>query len=196
MIYDRAAPGASARRLRRLQRLRDATADAIQREVQGRLGSRFEQRARDSALPQGRQRTDPPKRDPSDANAGERLQLLRRLAKGVKETHEIGIQTAVFSPVQTSGTRVILRYVHEPPGETFIVPDNECFHVYDDCHAFRHRGTLARVERRRLCQYCRNRAVEDPDKTPEYGCDLERAREYERVFNTTLLTSGQSSNVS
>ena len=90
---------------------------------------------------------------------------------------------------------MILRYVHEPPEATYVVPDNECFHVYEDCYAFRHRGTLQRVERRRLCQYCSNRAADDPDKTPEYGRDLERAREYERAFNTTLLASGQSSRV-
>ena len=90
---------------------------------------------------------------------------------------------------------MILRYVHEPAEATYAVPDNECFHVYEDCYAFRHRGTLQRVERRRLCQYCSNRAADDPDKTPEYGRDLERAREYERAFNTTLLASGQSSRV-
>ena len=196
MIYDRAAPGSSARRLRRLQRLRDATADAIQREVHVRMGSRLEQRARDSALQQDQQRGDPPRSALGDSGADERMRLLRKLTKAAKETHEAGVQTAAFSPVQSPGARVILRYVHEPPGDVFIVPDNECFHVYDDCHAFRHRGTLAKVERRRLCQYCSNRAAEDPDKMPDFGRDLERAREYERVFNTTLLSSGQSSRVS
>ena len=120
---------------------------------------------------------------------------MRKLAKGVKETSDQAVQTAVFSPVQNSEVRVILRYVHEPPGEAFIVPGNECYHVYGDCHAFRHRGTGNRVEHRRLCQYCFARAADDPDKSANYGRDLERAREYEQVFNTTLSTSGQSSGV-
>ena len=158
----------SSRRLRRQQRLRDATAEAIQREVQVRFGSRPEQRARDAKRQQDHQLRDPPSDASRDPDAEERMQLLRRLARGVKETQEAAVQTAVFSPVQAPGTRVILRYVHEPPGETFVVPDNECFHVYDDCHAFRH-GTLGRVERRRLCQHCSNRAAEDPDKVPDYG---------------------------
>ncbi|CAE7630141.1 unnamed protein product [Symbiodinium sp. CCMP2592] len=192
MIYDRAAPGSTQRRLRRLQRLRDATAEAIHREVSARVGSRAEQRARDSRDRPRDQLPDPP-REHRDPHAEERMNLLRRLAQGVKETKEVAIQTTAFTPVHGPSTRVILRYVHEPPEATYVVPDNDCFHVYDDCHAFRHRGTLQKVERRRLCRYCSNRANEDPDKTPDYGRDLERAREYERVFNTTLTTSGQSS---
>ena len=214
VVYDRAIPGAKSRRLRRLQRLRDATTDAIQREIEHRRGSRLEQRAIDSATIPPMQRQDPPRvpveREHSgqttqiacQASSGsgdqsdERLQLLRRLAKGMKEMVDQGVQTSAFSPVQGPGTRVILRYVHEPPGEAFIVPDNECYHVYDDCYAFRHRGTRGRVQRRRLCQYCFNRASEDPDKTPNYGRDLASAREYEELFNTTLTTSGQSSGMS
>ena len=106
------------------------------------------------------------------------------------------MQTSAFSPVQGPGTRVILRYVHEPPEATFYVPENDCYHVYGDCHAFRHRGTKAKVERRRICNYCLNRASDDPDKSTNYGRDLERAREYEDLFNTTLATSGQSTRVS
>ena len=68
--------------------------------------------------------------------------------------------------------------------------------MYGDCHAFRHRGTKAKVERRRICLYCLNRATEDPDKSANYGRDLERAREYEDLFNTTLATSGQSTRMS
>ena len=214
MVYDRAIPGAKSRRLRRLQRLRDATTDAIQREIEHRRGSRLEQRAIDSTTTPTSQRKDPPRFPLGDGNSGqtaqtarqtssasgdqsdERFQLLRRLAKGVKEMVDQGVQTSAFSPVQGPGTRVIRRYVHEPPGETFIVPDNECYHVYDDCYAFRHRGTRGRVQRRRLCQYCYNRATEDPDKTPNYGRDLASAREYEELFNTTLTSSGQSSGMS
>ncbi|CAE7254018.1 unnamed protein product [Symbiodinium sp. CCMP2592] len=194
VIYDRASPGANQRRLRRLQRLRDATAEAIQREVSSRVGSRAEQRARDLREHPRRQLPDPP-REQRDVNAEERVKLLRKLAQGVKETHEAAVQTTAFTPVHGPSTRVILRYVHEPAEATYIVPDNDCYHVYDDCHAFRHRGTMQRVERRRLCQYCSHRAADDPDKAADYGRDLERAREYERVFNTTLLQSGQSSNV-
>ena len=199
-IYDRASPGSKSRRLRRLQKLRDATTEAIQREISGRTGGRAEQRGQDSARAPFTQRPNPPRQSltgeaESDVHKEERIQLLRKLAKGVKETSDQAVQTAVFSPVQNSGVRVILRYVHEPPGEAFIVPGNECYHVYGDCHAFRHRGTGNRVEHRRLCQYCFARAADDPDKSANYGRDLERAREYEQVFNTTLSTSGQSSGV-
>ena len=45
LIYDRATPGSTSRRLRRLQKLKDATAAAIQKEVQLRTGTRGEQRA-------------------------------------------------------------------------------------------------------------------------------------------------------
>ena len=76
------------------------------------------------------------------------------------------------------------------------MPDNECYHVYEDCYAFRHRGTREKVQRRRICQFCLNRASDDPDKSPDYDRDLERAREYERIFETTLHSSGQSSRVS
>ncbi|CAE7623069.1 unnamed protein product [Symbiodinium sp. CCMP2592] len=205
VVYDRASPGASARRLRRLQRLRDATSEAIQKEVAVRIGTGPERRARDArrtpaqqqALQAGEEarglRSDPQRSQ--DPNAEERMNLLRRLARGTKEQVDAAVQTAAFSPVQAPGTRVILRYVHEPPEQVFVVPDNECFHVYEDCYAFRHRGTQDRVQRRRLCQFCSNRAAEDPDKTPDYGRDLERAHEYERVFNTTLRVSGQSSHV-
>ena len=198
-IYDRATPGASARRLRRLQRLRDATADAIRKEVSQRSGSREEQRALDSRTGPREQRPDPP-REPRDLrrepSQDERAQILMKLARGIKETANAAVQTTAFMPVTGPQTRVILRYVHEPPGEVFTVPNNECFHVYSDCHAFRHRGTLGRVENRRLCQYCSHRAEDDPDKVARYGQDLARAKEYEDLFNTTLTTSGQSSRVS
>ena len=209
VIYDRASPGARSRRLRRLQKLRDATTEAIQREIAQRNGSPPVQRALDAGLQYSEQQGDPP-RARRDAQGGqgvrseaskeayreEQLQLLRRLAKGVKETSDQSTQTSAFSPVQAPGTRVILRYVHEPPEATFYVPENDCYHVYGDCYAFRHRGTKAKVERRRICQYCLNRASEDPDKSADYGRDLERAREYEQLYNTTLTSSGQSTRVS
>ena len=37
-----------------------------------------------------------------------------------------------------------------------------------------------------------SRSRDDPDKSADYGRDLERAKEYEQLFNTQLLTSGQS----
>ncbi|OLP97902.1 Retrovirus-related Pol polyprotein from transposon TNT 1-94 [Symbiodinium microadriaticum] len=50
LLYDRATPGSKSRRLKRLRKLREATADAIQREIQSRSGSSAEQRARDSQV--------------------------------------------------------------------------------------------------------------------------------------------------
>ncbi|CAE7330401.1 unnamed protein product, partial [Symbiodinium sp. CCMP2456] len=163
-------------------------------------GTRSEQRAHDANVLPSVQKLDPPRAKPDavpkpevEAHAEERIQLLRRLAQGAKETKECGVQSGAFTPCGlVPETRVILRYVHEPPGETFFVPGNECYHVYGDCHAFRHRGTADRVEKRRICQYCVNRAQDDPDKSADYGRDLERAREYERVFNSQLRVSGQS----
>ncbi|OLP99915.1 Ubiquitin-activating enzyme E1 2 [Symbiodinium microadriaticum] len=167
-IYDQATPGASARRLRRLQRLRDATADAIQKEVSQRSGSRGEQRALDSTRGPREQRPDPPRDHRREPSQEERAQILMKLARGIKETANTAVQTTAFMPVTGPQTRVILRYVHEPPGEVYTVPGNECFHVYPDCHAFRHRGTLAKVEKRRLCQYCSHRAEDDPDKIARF----------------------------
>lgn len=205
LAYDHVTPGSKSRRLRRLQKLRDATTAAIQKEITVRRGSTLEQRGRDSSMMPGEQLEHPPRRASgstasttgspavagSDVRAEERIQVLRRLAAGVKETRDAGTQAGIFTPAPAPETRVILRYVHEPPGETFYVPGNECYHVYGDCYAFRHKGTADRVERRRLCQYCLNRVDGDPDKTANYGDDLARAQEYERVFNMQLQTSGQ-----
>ena len=198
LLYDRATPGSKSRRLKRLKKLREATADAIQREIQSRAGSSAEQRARDSQIEASGQRPNPPRTQQhatsSTDTADERLQLLRKLARGVKETSECGVQAGAFEHVPPpADVRVILRYVHEPPEDAYVVPGNECYHVYQDCFAFRHRGTLGRVEHRRICQYCLNRTKEDPDKSADYFRDLERAREYETLFNTTLRTSGQQS---
>ena len=158
-LYDRATPGAKNRRLRRLQKLRDATTQAIQKEIKQRSGSRFEQRALDAAREPVCQGEDPSRapqqREPTETNVSrsrpsvaevqeEQLRMLQRLAKGVKEYRDESSQTSSFVPTQGPGTRVILRYVHEPPGETFYVPDNECYHVYGDCHAFRHRSYSTR----------------------------------------------------
>ena len=96
LIYDRAAPGAKQRRLRRLQRLRDATADAIQREVNVRIGNRAEQRARDLQAQPKAQLPCPPREAP-DPNAEEHMNLLRRLAKGTKETRDASVQTSAFT---------------------------------------------------------------------------------------------------
>ena len=200
LAYDRAVPGARSRRMKRFQKLRDATTSAIQRELEARAGSRAEQRGQDALRQPSAQQPNPPRQTSAieapatGEQAEEGLQLLRRLAIGVKETSSVGSQTSeAFQRVVAPETRVILRYVHEPPAETFYVPDNECFHVCGDCHAFRHRGTAQRVQRRRLCQYCLNRSEDDPDKRASYADDLVRAREYERVFNTELRVSGQSS---
>ena len=201
LIYDRAIPGSTSRRLRRLQKLRDATATAIQREVQLRTGTRGEQRAIDANTEPPKQFSNPlreARRTSSSSGSGsmpqaERDELLRKLAKGVKEHRDCGVQAGVFHECPPSSqVRVILRYVHEPPAEAYFVPGNECYHVYGDCHAFRHRGTMNRVEGRRICQYCVNRAKDDPDKSASYGRDLERAQEYERLFNRQLRVSGQS----
>ena len=196
LLYDRAIPGSRSRRLRRLKKLREATADAIQKEIQSRAGSSAEQRARDSQIEASGQRPNPPRAQQHAAgstdSAEERLQLLRKLARGVKESTECGVQAGAFEHIPPpADVRVILRYVHEPPEDAYVVPGNECYHVYQDCFAFRHRGTLGRVEHRRICQYCLNRTKEDPDKSADYFRDLERAREYENLFNTTLRTSGQ-----
>ena len=205
LAYDHVTPGSKSRRLRRLQKLRDATTAAIQKEITVRRGGTLEQRGRESSMMPGEQLEHPPRRASgstasttgspavagSDVRAEERIQVLRRLAAGVKETRDASTQAGIFTPAPAPETRVILRYVHEPPGETFYVPGNECYHVYGDCYAFRHKGTADRVERRRLCQYCLNRADGDPDKTANYGDDLARAQEYERVFNMQLQTSGQ-----
>ena len=200
LVYDRATPGSTSRRLKRLQKLREATAEAIQKEVQLRTTTKGEQRARDAATEPLGQLPNPPRGTRTLSSSGregrmtqdERDQLLRKVARGMKQYQDCGVQAGFTECTPSQQVRVILRYVHEPPGEAFFVPGNECYHVYGDCHAFRHRGTMGRVENRRIYQYCVNRARDDPDKSAEYGRDLERAQEYERIFNTQLRVSGQS----
>ena len=204
LFYDRVTPGSTTRRVRRLQKLRDATTEAIQKEMRARSGNRLEQRARDARTTPTSQVPSPPREvlgtsatstaSTSQEDIGQlRAELLRRLAEAPKQTLDCGVQANAFTDcTPSSQVRVILRYVHEPPEESFYIPGNECYHVYNDCYAFRHKGTLSKVERRRICQYCVNRAKEDPDKSAEYGRDLERAKAYEDLFNTRLTTSGRS----
>ncbi|OLP78092.1 Retrovirus-related Pol polyprotein from transposon TNT 1-94 [Symbiodinium microadriaticum] len=200
LVYDRATPGSTSRRLKRLQKLREATAEAIQKEVQLRTTTKGEQRARDAATEPLGQLPNPPRGTRTLSSSGregrmtqdERDQLLRKVARGMKQYQDCGVQAGFTECTPSQQVRVILRYVHEPPGEAFFVPGNECYHVYGDCHAFRHRGTMGRVENRRIYQYCVNRARDDPDKSAEYGRDLERAQEYERIFNTQLRVSGKA----
>ncbi|CAE7303462.1 unnamed protein product, partial [Symbiodinium sp. KB8] len=172
-------------------------ADAIQKEVHARTGPRTTQRARDAYVGAEDQLPAPPRApdrgSTTQSEADERLQLLRKLARGVKETKDCAAQAGAFTPrPPPADVHVILRYVHEPPEDASIVPGNSCYHVYGDCYSFRHRGTLGRVEQRRICQYCLNRSKEDPDMSADYDRDLQRAQEYERIFNEQLHVSGRS----
>ena len=70
-IYDRASPGAKMRRLRRLQKLRDATTEAIQREIVERTGNRAEQRGRDSWRAPSTEKPDPPRGQLTDSSGSD-----------------------------------------------------------------------------------------------------------------------------
>ncbi|CAE7231186.1 RE1, partial [Symbiodinium sp. CCMP2456] len=106
LVYDNVAPGSKSRRLKRLSKLRDATTEAIQKEIEARAGGRIEQRAK---IPPAQQ-SQAPVRASSTAlssssevqavEAGqrdERINLLRQLASGKKEHRDAQCQTSAFT---------------------------------------------------------------------------------------------------
>ena len=163
-----AAPGASARRLRRLRRIRDSTAEAIQNELEVR------RRAVES------DQTPPPEvsrardlhREYSTSSSRERTASAARVPDS-----PLGVSRVVYQDsqkdkaVQTTGpsfasvvpeVRTEVRREIRVPANTYVVPANVCYHVFEHCHAFRHPGTRNRVQTLRICEYCVRHGGRDP----------------------------------
>ena len=172
-IYFSVTPGASGRRLRRLQRIRDTTAEAIQNELDARrrTGNRRptwepeSDRARDRAR-QSEQTDRLRERSASWARVPETPLGVERTRSYRENQRDRSVQTTgpAFAPVAPEVRTEIRREV-QIPERVHIVPGNQCFHIFNPCHAFRHRGTQDRVQSLRICEYCvrhQGRNPQDP----------------------------------
>ena len=175
-LYFTAAPGAGSRRLRRLQRIRDTTATAIQNELDARRRSVADipvELRRSRSLSQ---------RNNYPTSAGERTESSSRLPTTPvgsgpltyrANQRDRGVQTTgpSFAPVVPEvRTEVQVRTEVRVPETIHIVPGNQCYHVFNPCHAFRHRGTQGRVQTLRICEYCVRHQGRDP-QLPGPGID-------------------------
>ena len=151
-IYFNAIPGADNRRLRRLQRLRDTTADAIQAELTMRRRAETDRRRTERDA----RGTSSSSRQPSSPLGGQPT-VYRA------DQRDRAVQTSgpSFAP-QVPQIRTEVRREIQIPEHVHIVPGNQCFHVYNPCHAFRHRGTQSRVQTLRICEYCVRHQGRDP----------------------------------
>ena len=163
-IYFTAVPGASTRRLRRLQRIRDTTAEAIRNELESRRYQVEEQRAtqvRRPTVPTGGSGSSSDARSSSTSviRSSEGQQRAKRTVYRADQRDK-GVQTTgpVFAPVAPE-VRTEVRI----PGHVHVVPGNQCFHVHNPCYAFRHRGTQERVQTLRICEYCVRHNGRDPN---------------------------------
>ena len=151
-LYYSATPGATTRRLRRLQRIRDTTATAIQNELDQRR----------EELQQGRAHQEEPVRIVNGSGSSSRASGSRgadRLTYRANQ-RDRSIQTTGprFAP-QPPQVRTEVRI----PEQVHYVPGNQCFHLYNPCHAFRHPGTQSRVCTLRVCEFCMRHQGRDPD---------------------------------
>ena len=139
-FYFSATPGASGRRLRRLQRIRDTTSEAIQQELDVRRrhnqSNRLHVRAASSA------------RGPETCLGTERTVYREGLRDRAVQTTGPN-----FAPTVPEVRTEIRREV-QIPEQVHIVPGNQCFHLYNPCYAFRHRGTQDKVQTLRICEHC------------------------------------------
>ena len=171
-IYFTVTPGASERRLRRLQRIRDTTAEAIQYEIDVRRRSvdhRAERvpdvvRARDH-----RRQYDQADRlrDRTASSAGipdTPLGTERIVYRATQRDRAVQTTGPAFAPVSPEVRTEIRREV-QIPERVYIVPGNQCYHVYNPCHAFRHRGTQYRVQSLRICEYCVRHQGRNPQES-------------------------------
>ena len=164
-LYFTASPGAESRRLRRLQRIRDHTAVAIQHELEARRRDREVpaevRRARDldrrPGVPLGeRERSESTSRTTTSSSG---------LGRVVYHSHQKdrAVQTTgpSFAPIVPE-VRTEVRTELRVPEQVFYVPGGQCYHVFNPCHAFRHRGTQEKVQRLRICEYCVRHQGRDP----------------------------------
>ena len=143
-LYYRATPGAEARRLRRLQRIRDTTSAAIQYELDVRRSSRA------TRNPPEIQRAQDARRLPAEVlgtldRRGTTIRVQERASSSRtvyrSDQKDVAIQTTgpAFRPVAPE-IRTEVRTEIRVPEEVHIVPGRPCFHVFNPCHAFRRYG--------------------------------------------------------
>ncbi|CAE7228639.1 RE1, partial [Symbiodinium sp. CCMP2456] len=176
-IYFSATPGASSRRLRRLQRIRDTTTEAIRSELT---------RSRptgDGNFPVERRRAQDAERNyessSSSRGRGESTSripntpIVSRSTVYQSDQRDKAVQTTgpAFAPCVPEVRTEVRREV-QVPENVHIVPGNQCFHLYNPCYAFRHRGTQERVQTLRICEYCvRHRGRNPQSPTPQQSLD-------------------------
>ena len=157
-------PGASSRRLRRLKKIRDATAEAIQNELSVR------REAYDSGAGCGVEaiRLGDVTSSSSSSSTRRRPMLAEVPLGGGKTVYhsdqkDKSVQTPgpAFAPA-VAEVRTEVRRELQVPERVHVVPGNQCFHLFNPCHAFRHRGTEERVQSLRICEYCVRHAGQDP----------------------------------
>ena len=157
-IYYTAIPGAEARRLRRLQRIRDTTAAAIQSE----LDQRREVRRQEPTAPLGGAQDEGIRRRSERSSASSRIpsppMSTSRLVYGSNQRDRSTQTTGPHFLPQPSTIRTEVQI----PQQVYYVPGNQCFHIFNPCHAFRHRGTQARVSSLRICEFCVRHQGRDP----------------------------------
>ena len=165
-LYFNAVPGASSRRLRRLQRIRDTTAEAIRCEIENRRRTESE-----GGLSEARRAPTQGSRD-DRLGSTMRTSTSTRTASGSSSPEPIRYRSDQRDrAVQTTGPsfappipeiRTEIRRELQIPDHVHIVPGNQCFHIYNPCYAFRHRGTQGRVQTLRLCEYCHRHQGQNP----------------------------------
>ena len=161
-LYYSAAPGASSRRMRRLQRIRDSTAEAIRSELDQRRRIPTEtRRAFDADREYGSQAEIRHRTISSSSASGETLGKQRLAYRANQKDKAVQTSGPAFAPVVPEIRTEVRREVRIPE-QVHIVPGNQCYHVFNPCHAFRHRGTQGRVQTLRICEYCVRHQGRDP----------------------------------
>ena len=169
-FYYRAAPGAEARRLRRLQRIRETTSAAIQYELDMRRPQRATRETPEIQRAQGARGLpaeifDVPDRRGNTARTQGRSSAQKTVYRSNQK--DIAIQTTgpAFRPT-TPDIRTEVRTELRIPEEVHVVPGRPCFHVFNPCYAFRHTGTQAKVQTLRACEFCVRHQGRDPNVAP------------------------------
>ena len=155
--------------MRRLQRIRDTTAEAIQAELDQRRRTTDEQRSismetRRAIEAERTFRSEPGFRDRAASSArvpDSPLGGARLVYKSGQRDRGVQTTGLSFAPIMPE-IRTEVRTEVRIPENVHIVPGNQCFHVYNPCYAFRHRGTQGRVQTLRVCEYCVRHQGRDP----------------------------------
>ena len=155
--------------MRRLQRIRDTTAAAIQSEIQMRREAREDFQHVPAEVRRAR---DLRQRRMMSAEVGDRAESSARVPSTLlgddrtfyrAEQRDRSTQTTgpSFAPVVPE-VRTEIRTEWRIPERVYTVPGGQCYHVFNPCHAFRHRGTQERVQTMRICEYCVRHQGRDP----------------------------------